>query len=336
MVRRTTAALAAALALTVVVVAPAAGAGIAPAGTAGIDVSYPNCTDVASMSARFGVVGVTGGVPYSRNPCLAAEAARFTTPHLYANAAWSARSPKVSATSPRRCVAGDVACRAYNYGYGAGIDALAAASAAGARSTVWWLDVEAANAWSGVVAQNRASLQGEHDALLAHGVATVGVYSTTAQWDGITGSWRNGWPSWGATVLTSPSRVRTYCTGHRFTGGQSWMIQYRGSSFDQDVACAVASAPSVPRILVVGSPRAHVARATWAVPTSVGAGGVRAYVVRWSTDAGRTWTRWTSVGVRRTVVRSGIAKGRACVVQVRAVNAIGASPVAARTFRQAR
>jgi len=335
-IRRVVVALGAALALAVGVVGPAAGAGIAPVGTTGIDVSYPNCNDVASMSARFGVVGVTGGVPYTRNPCLAAEAARFTTLHLYANAAWNARSPKVSATSPRRCVAGDLVCRAYNNGYGAGIDALAAATAAGARSTVWWLDVEAANAWSGVVAQDRASIQGEYDALRSRGVATVGVYSTTAQWNGITGSWLNRWPSWGATVLTSLPLVRTYCTGHRFTGGQTWMIQYRGGAFDQDVACAVASPPSVPRSLAVTFSRAHAARATWAVPASVGAGGVRAYVVRWSTDAGRTWTRWTSVGLRRTAERSGIAKGRACVVQVRAVNAIGASAVAARAFRQGR
>jgi hypothetical protein len=335
-IRRTVVALGAAFALAVVVVAPAAGAGIAPAGTTGIDVSYPNCNDVASMSARFGVVGVTGGVPYTRNPCLAAEAARFPTLHLYANAAWNARSPKVSATTPRRCATTDLVCRAYNYGYGAGLDALAAATAAGARSSVWWLDIEAANPWSGVVAQNRASIQGEYDALRSHGVATVGIYSTTVQWNGITGSWLNGWPSWGATVLTSLPLVRTYCTGHRFTGGQTWMIQYRGGSFDQNVACAVASPPSAPRSLAVGFPQAHVARATWAAPASPGAGGVRAYVVRWSTDAGRTWTRWTGVGVRRSADRTGIAKGRACLVQVRAVNAVGASTVAARAFRQGR
>ena len=334
--RRTLFALVLACALATSAAVPALGAGVAPAGSTGIDVSYPNCNDVASMSARFGVVGVTGGVPYTRNPCLAAEASRFTTLHLYANAAWNARSPKVQATTPRHCAAGDLVCRAYNYGYRAGLDALVAASAAGARSAVWWLDVEAANPWSTVVAQNRASLQGEYDALRSHGVATVGVYSTTAQWNGLTASWLNGWPSWGATVLTSLPLVRTYCTGHRFTGGQTWMIQYRGGSFDQDVACAVASAPSAPRSLAVGFPRAHTARATWSAPASPGSGGVRAYVVRWSTDAGRTWTRWTSVGVHRWAERAGLAKGRACVVQVRAVNGIGASTVAARAFRQGR
>jgi hypothetical protein len=425
-IRRTAVALGAALALAVGVVGPAAGAGIAPVGTTGIDVSYPNCNDVASMSARFGVVGVTGGVPYTRNPCLAAEAARFTTLHLYANAAWNARSPKVSATSPRRCVAPDLVCRAYNYGYGAGIDAAAAASAAGARSAVWWLDVEAANAWSGVVAQNRASIQGEYDALRARGVATVGVYSTTVQWNGITGSWLNGWPSWGATVLTSLPLVQTYCRGHRFTGGQTWMIQYRGGSFDQDVACSVAGMPSAPRsvvasprstmavvswvapastggapvtaygvtaspggrtctttgaractvtrlvnrtaytftvravtiagvgapstrsaAIVAGSPtpprslavtfpRSRRAHATWSVPSSTGSGVVRAYVVRWSADAGRTWTSWTSTGTRRSADRTGLVRGRTCRVEVRAVNASGASSVAARVFVQGR
>ena len=424
--RRALSVLAALLVLVTAMVAPATAVGVASVGSIGIDASYPNCNDVASMSATFGVVGVTGGAPYTSNPCLAAEAARFTTLNLYTNAAWNAHSPKASTTTPRRCTGRDLVCRAYNYGYGAGLDSFAAASAAGVRASTWWLDVEAANTWSTVVAQNRASLQGEHDALRSRGVAVVGAYSTTAQWTGLTGSWANGWPSWGATVLRSLSRVRTYCTGHRFTGGQTWMIQYRGAGFDRDVACFVAAVPSAPRsvvasprstmaivswvapastggapvtayritaspggrtctttgaracavtglvnhttytftvravniagagapstrsaAIVAGSPtatrslavtfpRSRRAHATWSAPLFVGSGAVRAYLVRWSPDAGRTWSTWTSTGTRRYADRRGLVRGRSCRVQVRAVNASGASPVAVAAFVQGR
>ncbi len=426
--RRSLAALLGMLVVVTTLVAPAHAAGVAPKGSIGIDVSYPQCGAVGpSMTGAFGVVGVTGGSAWTANPCLAAEAARFPAAlHLYVNTGWYAASTHVSATTPKACAAGDLVCRAYNYGYGAGRDALAVAAAAGVHGATWWLDVENGNTWSTVTAQNRASLQGEYDALRKGGVAVVGAYSTTAQWNAITGSWLNGWPGWGATVLTSASQAATYRTGHRFTGGQTWMIQFRGATYDMDVTCAVASVPSAPRS-VVASPRsrsavvswtapvtnggsavtgyrvtatpggrtcatttarsctvtgladrtayrftvravniagvgpssaasaavvsgapaaarslavvfpaAHVVRATWSTPVSRGSGAITAYQVRWTADAGLHWTSWASTRLTRTASRSGLVKGRTYTVQVRALNAYGAGPVAGRRFVQGR
>jgi hypothetical protein len=207
-------------------------------GTTGVDVSYPNCSATLPVTA-FRIVGVSDGLGYSTNPCIATEAAGGGNLALYVNTGWNSASSHINATSPKVCVAGDNNCLAYNYGYNAGLYALAAANLAGVHAATWWLDVETANTWNTNVVQNQSSLQGEHDALLANAVTTVGVYSTTAQWQTITGSWINGWPGWGATTWTSAKQAQTYCTGHQFTGGPSYLMQYkaRTSKLEQDVAC---------------------------------------------------------------------------------------------------
>lgn len=210
-------------------------------GSSGVDVSYPNCSSAISK-VSFGVVGTEGGLGFSQNPCLSAEAARFTNLSLYANTGYpgaaSANAQKY-ANSPKICVASDLNCIAYNYGYNQGLYAYNYAVSQNARSATWWLDVETANSWTTDVLQNQNSLQGEHDALAANGATTVGVYSTSAQWNSITGTWKNGWANWGATSWTSATQAQTYCTGHEFTGGQSLLMQFKSkrASIDQDVAC---------------------------------------------------------------------------------------------------
>jgi hypothetical protein len=79
-------------------------------------------------------------------------------------------------------------------------------------------------------------LQGEIDALKAGGVQTVGVYSTTAQWGTITGGWKNGLPNWGASTWNTARQAASFCSGHQFTGGPTYLIQYTGR-LDQDYAC---------------------------------------------------------------------------------------------------
>lgn len=208
-------------------------------GSTGVDISYPNCsTSIPAVS--FGIVGVTNGVVYGHNSCAAAEAKHFSDLSLYANTGLNtSKSSSYYVQAQANCEIGDVMCAAYHYGYGAAQDALAYASSTGATSGKWWLDVETMNTWSKDVMQNRQSLQGEYDALIASGATTVGVYSTSAQWRSITGSWQNNWPSWGATTWTTAKQAQTYCTGHQFTGGPSLLMQFKSkqSKLDQDVAC---------------------------------------------------------------------------------------------------
>ena len=206
-------------------------------GSTGIDVSYPNCS--ASLpKTSFGIVGVTGGTAFSQNPCLKAQASKFNNLSLYMNTGWpGVTSVYNNNQSPQQCQAADLNCLAYNYGFNAGQDAMNYANNSGVYSQTWWLDVETMNSWSSDTAQNRNSIQGFYDALKAGGVNTIGIYSTTAQWNGITGNWLNNWPSWGATTWHTAKQAATYCTGHEFTGGPSYLMQYIGKHFDEDVAC---------------------------------------------------------------------------------------------------
>ncbi len=210
--------------------------GIYTSGTVGTDVSWPNCNARLNTGAAFGIIGVTDGLGYSTNPCLSSEASHFSNLSLYVNTGWNSSSSHVNSTSPRVCATGDNNCLAYNYGYNAGLYAYNAATTASVHSTTWWLDVETNNTWSNNTVQNQNSLQGETDALRVSGATTVGVYSTTAQWQSITNGWQNRLPNWGATTWTTAKQAAKYCTGHDFTGGGTLLIQFKGK-LDQDYAC---------------------------------------------------------------------------------------------------
>jgi hypothetical protein len=205
-------------------------------GSTGVDVSFPNCS--ASISkVSYGIVGLNGGTVYSQNSCASAEAAKFTNLSLYVNTGLNASASSTYYAQAQAGCNGDIYCAAYNYGYKAGQSAISYARSIGLNSTKWWLDVETMNSWTSDPEQNQQSLKGEYDAIAAAGASLIGAYSTSAQWQSITGGWKNSWPSWGATIFTTAKQAQKYCTGHQFTGGPSLLMQYKGSRLDQDVAC---------------------------------------------------------------------------------------------------
>ena len=207
-------------------------------GSVGVDVSYPNCGAKLGKSA-FGIVGVTGGLVYSHNPCLADQAKNFSDLSLYINTGLNASSSSPYFTQALAACDGDASCAAYTYGHNAALDALSYAATEGVSSERWWLDAELENTWDEDVYLNQRSLQGAYDALKQNGAAMVGAYSTTAQWGIITGGWQNDWPNWGATTWTKVSQAKKYCQGHEFTGGPTLLIQFqdRKSKLDSNVAC---------------------------------------------------------------------------------------------------
>ncbi|HET9098392.1 MAG TPA: hypothetical protein VFN51_02130 [Candidatus Saccharimonadales bacterium] len=209
-------------------------------GSTGVDVSWPNCSQPLPNSS-FRIVGVSDGTGYSTNHCLSQQVWKNKNNlSYYVNTGWNILSPNINSLSPLVCGVGDENCLAYNYGYNAGVYALHTLKQLNLPTDkAWWLDVETSNSWSSSVSQNQDSIQGEYDALMAGGASSVGIYSTTVQWQVITGGWKNGWPSWGSTTWTTASDARTYCTGHQFTGGPSLLMQYLPlkTPGDQDVAC---------------------------------------------------------------------------------------------------
>lgn len=207
-------------------------------GSVGVDISYPNCS-TKIPAADFGIVGVNGGRVFNHNPCLQAQAKAFKDLSLYINTGLNASLDSPYYTAAMEGCNGDPLCAAYNYGRNAAINSLNYAASQGISSTKWWLDVEIENTWNSDVAQNRQSLQGAYDALVASGASLVGAYSTTVQWGTITGGWKNSWPNWGASTWTTATQAKKYCTGHEFTGGPTLLIQFidKKSKVGRDVAC---------------------------------------------------------------------------------------------------
>lgn len=229
---------AASLLLGVVIVPQASASSYYQTGSVGVDISYPNCGAPVSKSA-FGIVGVTGGLVYSENQCLAEQAVQFRNLSLYINTGLNASQDSPYYVAAQEGCNGDPLCAAYNYGRNAANEAVAYANAQGVSSDRWWLDVETENSWNVDVMQNRKSIQGAYDALKAQGAVLVGVYSTTAQWGEITGGWQNNWPNWGASTWTTAKQAAKFCKGHEFTGGPTLLIQFRSkqSKVSQDIAC---------------------------------------------------------------------------------------------------
>ena len=228
-----------------------------PPNTRGFDISYPQCGAAYPANPAFRIVGVNGGKVFSANPCLSSQLtwAGGASGQLYANTgnpgpALSSFWPR-GQTTPRFCDSAnpDTADCAFDYGYNAAKHsfetAVAAYQALGLTASpsgaTWWLDVETSNSWRSDVALNVAALQGEVAYLRdVAGVARLGFYSTTVQWNQITGGTKvfAPAPSWGAG---SPSEkaAKSLCatTTTSFTGGRLALVQYPYAGFDADLAC---------------------------------------------------------------------------------------------------
>ena len=194
-------------------------------GRYGNDISWPQCGGAFPTKAGFGIVGVNGGVPFSSNPCLAAEwqwaVANKGAPSYYMNIANPGSSDPA--------------------GYGASAAAYAlsyAASQTGASSAAthgWWIDVETANSWSSNQAQNAAVIQGALTYLKKNTSRSVGVYSTGYQWGVITGGVHLGAPVWAAGASSASSAPSMCGTG--FTGKPVKVVQYPAGAYDGDYRC---------------------------------------------------------------------------------------------------
>jgi hypothetical protein len=211
----------------------------------GYDVSWPNCDATPPQDSSWGIVGVTGGLSLHASTCAVKEARWFKTYALYANTGYPGATPKVLALNgPKTCVASNVPCLAYNYGYAEGVYAVHLATRQGLHAGLWWLDVETENSWDDNPLVNRASIQGSVDAIRHETVvAQVGIYSYPGQWDVITTKWRPGLPAWAATGETVAAAARDFCAQPSFTGGPLWLGQYT-DGLDRNLPCPAGNKPT--------------------------------------------------------------------------------------------
>jgi hypothetical protein len=117
------------------------------------------------------------------------------------------------------------------------------------------------------------ALQGEADYLTSVGAASVGFYSTSSDWQTITGGTSSfaAYRSWvpGAGSL---SQAQADCAGNGFTGGGVALTQYPAGGFDGDYQCATASTSlsvtTAPQTLTAGSPSGAITVALPAASSS--------------------------------------------------------------------
>lgn len=243
--RRRAAATLLALCLLLVPALDVAAAGIYTSGDTGYDISWPQCDAAYPHIPAYslGVVGVTSGHAFRNNPCFASQYAWATARNLAPESVYLNLNEDIGTTAgygetgPYGNCAPETACHALNYGYNAASSAYTyiASQAPNFVAQMWWLDIETENSWSeNDLGRNQNVITGALRYLGEERHFTVGIYSTPAMWQEITGGWQVGLPVWvgGGTK----EKARTWC-GTGFTGGPVYLVQYANGGYDGNLAC---------------------------------------------------------------------------------------------------
>ena len=243
---------------------PTPSAALPPTG-AGVDISYPQCIkrshEPLPPNVPFAVIGVNGGKASNFNPCFESEyVSAYLLPGtpeqpgaaVYVNTGnpgiagtwWPTSNDTQAGTTvvnPNGTCAGlaGAGC-AYIYGYSmAQADYRRVTKALVTIPGLWWLDVETSNTWQADTVANAASLSGMVDYFKLKSLS-VGIYSTSYQWNRIAGvtpatSTLAGLPSWlaGSSYFGAPVN----CQKSPLTpNGRVAMVQYV-MHLDNDYAC---------------------------------------------------------------------------------------------------
>ena len=222
----------------------------------GHDVSWPQCpTSVGGLglplpptTTQFVVLGLTRGLPFTENPCLASQVGWVGTNNKRAHAYTMAAFPTAAQLATYRAQgpwsASTRAGQLSNVGYAEARYAVASLQRAGFRPPVVWIDVEPrpAQPWPAATAaqqlENRYVVEGLMRGLRDAGYS-YGVYSYASGWQDITGSWRlPGVPVWAtAGRLDYPSEALDQCRQAGFSGGRVFLSQWYDDVRDYDLTC---------------------------------------------------------------------------------------------------
>jgi hypothetical protein len=234
---------------------------------AGYDVSSPQCSGSYPLSPLFGIVGVNGGLANNANPCLRDElswarnapgqtragqpALSFYLVTANPGAQHVADWPS-GGTAPAYGSCNGLLTDACSYLYGEqravhSFQLVAALDPFAGRTAPWWLDIELGASWAGTYDLNIAALRGFIAGLRGAGAAgEIGIYSTSAQWNDITGltsqtthaAFGRRLPNWVAGAETATvTQARQNCAAGGFTGPPPTLAQYRLGPFDADLRC---------------------------------------------------------------------------------------------------
>ena len=197
----------------------------------GVDISWPQCDVVRSLKVApgFVVVGLTGGRPFTANPCMDREAAYARTRTGY-SAYLNIDAPRVGSAS--------------DYGRRLARDALARLAAAKLTAPTIWLDVETLNHWADP-ATNVAVINAALQTIQKAGLS-AGIYSSGPMWQQITGGAQVNVPVWLAMSITDPRQLGAGCR-QGFGGRPAVMAQYVATDGQHLVDVDVLCSRSLPR-----------------------------------------------------------------------------------------
>jgi hypothetical protein len=231
----------------------------------GHDISWPQCPasvggeglPLPPTSTQFVIVGLTHGLPFTENPCLADQVAwvrdHARPAHAYTIAAFPTAAQLAAHGASGPWASSTRAARLSNVGYAEAMFALETLAQAGFDPPMVWIDVEprAAQPWpSATAAQRRENryvieglMRGLRDAAVPYG-----LYSYAAGWQAITGSWwLPGVPVWAtAGRLDYPTEALDRCTQASFSGGRVHVSQWYDDVADYDRTCGTYAFTPLP------------------------------------------------------------------------------------------
>jgi hypothetical protein len=182
----------------------------APVTALGNDISWPQCNKTLPKGQAFGIVGVNNGLANNTNPCLATQLSWSLT------SAGSTGQPKTALDANIRGISNP-------------------------STYLWWLDVETINSWESNKSANTADLEGMNAYFQSIG-ASVGLYSTSNQWNQIAGttiasSSLYGLNSWIPGAINQ-TVAKSNCTLRPLTaGGEVTLTQFVSKNLDYDYSC---------------------------------------------------------------------------------------------------
>ncbi|MFM6852080.1 MAG: FG-GAP-like repeat-containing protein, partial [Terrabacter sp.] len=229
----------------------------------GHDISWPQCPSAfPPTSTQFLVIGLTNGLPFTENPCLASQAARATglakPTHAYTMAGFPTAAQLITYGSSGPWSASSRAGRLSNVGYAeASYAAASIRRVAGWQPRMVWIDVEPRDTaprrqpWPSSTAaqrqENRYVIEGIMRGLRAAGFS-YGLYANSTGWQSITGSWWvPGVPVWAtAGRLDYPTEALDRCTQPSFSGGKVYLAQWWDDVWDYDRTCGTYDFGALP------------------------------------------------------------------------------------------
>ena len=231
----------------------------------GNDISWPQCDALAGRSGppmppdstQFVIVGLTNGLPFTENPCIAGQFQwvrdRSKPAHAYTMAGFPTSAQLTTYRSQGPWSTSTRAGQLSNVGYAEAKYAAATLSRIGWRPPVVWIDVEPrpAQPWPSSTwtqrLENRYLIEGIMRGLRDSGYS-YGVYSNSSGWQAITGSWRlSGVPVWAtAGTLDYPNEALDKCTQASFSGGRVYISQWWDDTRDYDRTCSPYEFTSIP------------------------------------------------------------------------------------------